>query len=144
MANANLKRGLLIRDISRQPSHLTLQYEIFKFPNPRKNQSCANLAVLRIQHQDKMKFLNALPLLLSSISPAAIAVPLADNFSKSCDILGVQQNTLTAICQAPRGEIRTSLDLNHCFANSDGQIVARNEYDSHFSSCSLLGDMGDS
>ncbi|EAS27844.3 uncharacterized protein CIMG_13572 [Coccidioides immitis RS] len=89
-----------------------------------------------------MKFLNALPLLLSSISPAAIAVPLADNFSKSCDILGVQQNTLTALCQAPRGEIRTSLDLNHCFANSDGQIVARNEGYFH-NSCNYCGGTGE-
>ncbi|KAK8054469.1 hypothetical protein PG994_009536 [Apiospora phragmitis] len=71
----------------------------------------------------------SLVLLLSS--PAA-----AENFGASCEMVTVQVSgrTMTGACHAVSGElVCSSLDLNGCVTNSDGQLESPG--DGYFYSC---------
>ncbi|KAJ6600158.1 Cyanovirin-N [Mycena sp. CBHHK59/15] len=74
-------------------------------------------------------FLSSVLLALCAIAavPSVLATPLEkrDNFSKSCSNISVSTSgDLTATCLAASGSLRSTISLNGCVGNNNGDLTA--------------------
>ncbi|KAJ7882268.1 Cyanovirin-N [Mycena leptocephala] len=94
-------------------------------------------------------FLSSVLLALCAVAvvPGALAAPVktrtGSNFSSACDniVIDTHELTLTATCQKSGGigSSTTTIDLNSCIGNTNGELVAGNSF---AASCSNLQASG--